>query len=218
MLSFIHTITTFPTLFYTVLLGIVLFYWALVMLGLLDFEGLDTEIEMELDTDLDLESDASTPGGFAGLLASLGLNGVPLSLVCSLLILFSWLFSFFAARHIIPLFPGSMLQWIASAAVIVLSLTLAIPITVRIVRPMKGAFVVHHAIRNKSLVGQRCEIKSLEVNERTGQALLEDGGAGMLLSVWAKTPNSLSKGDCAMIIDYNESNEIYQVIPDSARD
>lgn len=208
MSSFLTVITAFPTIIFTILLGVMLLYWSLVIFGLIEIEGIEgVEVDLEVESELDIDE-----GAFSSLAASLGLSGVPLSLVASLLILFSWLFCYFTAQHLIPLVPGSLLQTLAGVLAIPLSLMLAVPVTVRLIRPIKGIFVVHPAVKKASFVGHRCEIKTLTVTDTFGQALLEDGGAGMILSVRAKSPNTLTKGDYAIIIDYNENDEFYQII------
>ena len=212
--SFITNITAFPTVVFTVLLGAMMLYWLLVIIGLVGVEGLDAD----LDLDVDLEADQPAVGGPAGILTSLGLNGVPLSLVCSLLILFSWLFCYFTAAYLLPLLPVGLWQLLAGAASLAVNFTLAIPLTVRLIRPIKGMFVVHHARSNESLIGSRCEIRTQSVTERFGQALVEDGGAGMIVAVRTKTPNNLKKGDHAVIIDYNQNDEIFQVMPETIHD
>jgi len=214
MQSFVANITSFPTVIFTAFLGAVVLYWGLIIMGLVDVEGLQSDI----DVDIDVDADPSAIGGLTGLLASLGLSGVPLSLVASLLILFSWLFCYFIAGYLLPLLPDGLWQSLAGAAALVISFILAIPLTVRLIRPIKGMFVVHHARNNESLVGSRCEIKTQSVSEHFGQALVEDGGAGMIVAVRAKTPNSLKKGDHAIIIDYNQKDEIYQVMPETIHD
>jgi hypothetical protein len=212
MQPFIANILSFPTVVFTVLLGAMMLYWLLVIIGLAGVEGPDA------DLDLDVGAAPSATGGLAGILASLGLSGVPLSLVASLLILFSWLFCYFTAAYLLPLLPDGPWQSLAGAAALVISLILAIPLTVRLIRPIKGMFVVHHARNNESLIGSRCEIRTLTVSEDFGQALVEDGGAGMIVAVRAKTPNPLKKGDHAIIIDYNQKDVIFQVMPETIPD
>lgn len=135
-----------------------------------------------------------------------------------MLILFSWLFCYFTAGYLLPLLPDGLWQSLAGAATLVTSLILAIPLTVRLIRPIKGMFVGHHARSNESLIDSRCEIRTLTVGEQFGQALVEDGGAGMIVAVRAKIPDPLKKGDRAVIIDYNQSDEIFQVMPETIHD
>ena len=61
------------------------------------------------------------------------------------------------------------------------------------------------------LIGQECLITTLEVSETFGQASLNDGGAGLILSVRSKQPNDLTRGGLARIVAYNASAGTYEV-------
>ena len=70
--GFIAGIFTFPTVFYSGLLVLVLLYWLVAGFGLGDFES--SEGDVALDTDLDIgESSLSV----SGLLSKFKLNGFP---------------------------------------------------------------------------------------------------------------------------------------------
>ncbi|MGR8935126.1 MAG: ubiquinone biosynthesis protein [Gammaproteobacteria bacterium] len=204
--DFVYQATTFPTLVYTVLLGVVSLYWLLVILGL-------SEV---LDVDIDLDADSSAYQGLTGLLVSLGFGGVPLPLVISILVLLSWLFSYVIGALLLPRLDGGVLRTLGGIGVMAVSLPLALPVTVRIVRPLKKLFVVHRAAAKNGFIGMRCEIRTLTVNSEFGQALLADGGAGMLLQVRITVPNALTKGDIAVIVAYDPQADTYLVTPYTA--
>jgi hypothetical protein len=105
MIGFLEAATSFPSVIYSVLLGVVLVYWLLSLIGVVDIDS-GPVIEAELHTD----ADADEIGDFASYLMALGLNGVPFSVVVSLLVLLSWTITCLAAMWLLPLVPTSLLR------------------------------------------------------------------------------------------------------------
>ena len=71
--ALLTTVTAWPTAIYTVLLGVVLVYWVLAVLGMVDFES------SGIDIDIDTHADAAPEdlGTLAGYVVAFGLSGVP---------------------------------------------------------------------------------------------------------------------------------------------
>ena len=211
MISFIDAALAYPTMIYTALLGLVLFYWLLALVGLVDFAAGGLEIEADLQAD----ADVSDLGTLAGYLVALGINGVPFSIVVSLMVLLSWLFSCLLGMWLLPLVPTALLSAVAGTAVLLLCPLLALPITARLIRPMRGLFVTHNAMSNQELVGCTCKVLTGRVDEKFGRAEVSTRGAGVNISVWAETPNDLVKGSVARIIEYDPARQRYLIAPDA---
>ncbi|MPM53892.1 hypothetical protein SDC9_100662 [bioreactor metagenome] len=148
----------------------------------------------------------------------MGLNGVPFSVVLSLLVLVSWTVTCLAAMWLLPLVPTSLLRGIAGLAVMLVALALAIPVTARLIRPLRGLFVTHSAISNAALVGQECKVLTATVDEKFGRAEVATRGAPVNIRVWAETPNTLGKGSTARILDYDASGARYLIAADERID
>lgn len=200
MASFIAIISSYPAIIYTVLLGVILIYWLLAILGMIDIEALD----------IGMDADVDGVTGLASALMAVGLNGVPFSIVVSFLVLVSWLLTCLG-MELNPLSSG-MLQVLIGTGVMFISFALSIPITARIIRPMRGLFVTHTAVHNRDLVGRVCKVTTLSVNETFGQAFMEDGGGGLNLRIRAQTPNNLSKDSLAVIVEYHQASDSYEVV------
>lgn len=198
---------SYPTAVLTVLLAVVLFYWLLALVGWVDFEssGIDTELDLHAD------ADASDLSALAGYVVALGLNGVPFSVAFSLLVLISWTLSCLAGEWLMPLVPTWPLQIAIGTGVLVVSAGAATVATAQIIKPMRGLFVMHHAVSNASFVGQTCRIQSLKVGAAQGYAEIAQRGASLQISVWADEPNGLTKGSIAHILDYDEALGRYLV-------
>ncbi|MDD2759636.1 MAG: hypothetical protein PHH11_05020, partial [Methylomonas sp.] len=75
--------------------------------------------------------------------------------------------------------------------------------------PLSKVFVTHEARGNRSLLAKSCQITTMSVDENFGQAKVEDGGAGLIISVRATTPNDFTQGDSALIYDYDADKNLY---------
>ncbi|MDO5693408.1 MAG: ubiquinone biosynthesis protein [Pseudomonadota bacterium] len=203
------TVTGFPTAIYTVLLGVVLVYWLLAVLGMVDFES------SGIDLDIDTHADASPEdlGTLASYVVAFGLAGVPFSIVVSLLVLIGWLITALASVLVLPGVPTEVLRWGAGAVVLVVAAALSIVITARLIRPLRGLFVTHAATSNAALVGQVCRVLTGVVDERQGRAEIAQRGASINIRVWAPSPNPLQRGDRALVTDYDAATQRYRIDP-----
>lgn len=205
--SFMDAVTAYPTAVFTVLLLVVLGYWLLALLGLVDFDSLGGDLELEVRGDID----GVDLGNVASYVVAMGLNGVPFSIVVSLLVLVGWTLSSLAGQWFMPLIPTWPLQLLVGTGVLLVSTALSILVTARLIRPMRGLFVTHHAQANASLVGRTCRVLSLSVNERHGHAVVAQRGANLNIRVCADTPNTLTKGSTAFILEYDEASGRYLI-------
>lgn len=205
---FIDAALSYPTAIFTVLLLLVLVYWLLALVGFVDFEssGLDLEVELQADGD---PGELSTLAGYA---VAMGLHGVPFSIVVSILVLLSWTLCCLAGQWVLVGMSGLMLG-VSGTVILFLSLAASIPLTALLIRPMRGLFVIHHAIGNASLVGQTCVVLSQRVDERFGRAAVAQQGTHIQIRVWMQPPQTLVKGDKAQIVAYDESTRHYLVRP-----
>ncbi len=196
---------SYPTAIYTALLGAVVFYWLLALIGLVDFD------HGASDFDLDLDGDVGDIGTIAAYLVAFGLGGVPFSIVVSLLVLIGWTICCLFAMWLLPLVPTSVLRLVAGTAGLLGAFALALPLTAAAVRPLRKLFVTHGAISNAALVGQTCRILTRTVDEKFGRAEVSGHGASYNIRVYADTPNSLTRGSTAIIADYDPSGARYHV-------
>ena len=194
----LEMISRFPTALYTVPLIVCLVFWLLTLLGLFDMEIFDLDVD-----------GADSLGGLSGLLATFGLSDVPLTLALSILFFIAWVICLVSGVWLQPVLPeGNISLWI-NGAVLGISFIVSVFLTGRIVRFLDPFFVTHEARSKHSLIAQACEITSMSVDKDFGQAKLEDGGAGLIISVRALEPNTLTKGHKAMIYDYDADKNIY---------
>lgn len=206
--AFLLNIFTYPTVIFTVVLGVAAIYWLFAIVGLVDMDVLD------LDVDLDADLEGLT--GLAGLLVTLGLTGVPLTLVVTVLALLGWLISYFVV-HLFFFWPaGSWLSYVVGTVVIPVAVALSVPLTAQIIKPLKPLFrKAYTAAPQKVLIGQPCLIRSSRVDMGFGEATATVEGASLILKVRADPAKQLKKGDRAVMIEYRAAENSYLVVPES---
>lgn len=204
--QFLSIALSFPTLVFSVLLAVAMFYWLLAVVGLVELDvfplGMSPDGEgLEL-------------GGVAGLLMKVGLDGVPLTLVLTVLTFFAWLISYFAGFFLLQHLPWDLLRHGLGAVAAVLAVVVALPFTGLALRPFRGLFAKVKAVDSVSLLGEVAVVRSPVVSQAQGTASLNDGGAGLILQVRAD-PGRFVRGDRVVLAEYIESQNAYRVIGES---
>ncbi|ABC27875.1 conserved hypothetical protein [Hahella chejuensis KCTC 2396] len=206
MEAYLATIFSFPTVVFTVLLGIVVCYWILAIIGLLDLDPFD----------LDLDLDVADAQGLAGLMVTLGLTGVPLPLVLSFLAMYGWLLTYFVSLYIlIPMFGGVIL-YIAGAGVIAIAFGISILLTAKSIRPLRPLFRKAYGTASAKVVviGRTGTVRSGSISETFGEAEITIDGAHLILKVRGEAGLNLKRGDKVIFIKYLEAENAYQVMPE----
>lgn len=201
---------------YSILLGFILIYWASVFIGVLDLDFFDldldgdTELEMDLDADIDAEVDAdvSGPGGIAGAMAFLNLGKVPFMIFLSFLFISLWAMALIG-HHLLKEYVTSVfIIWLVPN--IILSLLLTKVFTT----PLKGIYAKlnQEGVRKKQLVGKLGEVLIAVSPGKIGRIDLTSEENHFVLDV--KTHEiTIPKGQKAIIVEYDEEEDIYYVSP-----
>lgn len=177
MEGFLQTALSFPTVLFSFLLILAIIYWGIVALGMVEIDVLDLDAESVVDG-------AGQAEGLAALLAKLKLNGVPVTLVLTLLSFFAWFLCYFVQL------------WLAAT----------------LCRPLRPLFRKLESTSSKSVLGQVAVVRSGRVTLQHGEALLEDGGAGLILKVRAEENKGFKRGDRVVLLEYLEAEHAYRVV------
>ena len=212
MSQLMQVASQFPTIIYSILLGVVVIYWLIGLLGIidLDFGG---DIDVDIDTDISV-------GGMTGLFLTLGFSEVPFTLVISILTLICWLLSFYAQFYLLTTLADGWLYYLLGTVCTLVVFFVSIPITALIVRPFRGMFQSVEAASSTHFVGKEAIIATSTVNEKFGQARLFNDGAEILVDVRCGSEHSqaLSLGSKVVVIEYHPENHTYIVAPYSLSD
>lgn len=202
-MTFLDAALSYPTGLLSALLAVVLVYWLLALVGLVDFETDGLEWQADVD--------AGELSGAAALLVGLGLGGVPFSIAGSLVVLVAWTFCCLAAMWLLPADPNLMTQWGVGSGLLLLALAWGVLLTGRLIRPLRPLFVTHAATANADLVGEACTVLTGSVDEKLGRAELKRQGANLNVRVWAPLPNSFQRGSQARITGYDAARQRYRI-------
>lgn len=225
--AFIDAAFTMPTTLFSVALILCGLYWAMVIFGLFDLEIFETLFGLA-DGAADgvaeslAEGAGDAMGGAAdasngclrGCLGAFGVGQVPVTIPLTLLTLFAWGFSYGGMGLV------KQMAWTVgglSAAVLVgtVALFLALGVTMVLVTPLKRLNRNQPATTRRELVGRICQIRTLTVSDRFGQALVsDDHGGSNLIQVRSNEPdNGLTRNDQATIFEYDAAREVFLVTP-----
>lgn len=208
MNPFHQTVTSFPTVIFTVLLIICMLYWLIAVLGLVDLDVLD----LDYDGDIDSTDSLEAQNGIAGLLLKFGLGGVPLTISISIISIFGWLTCYYATYFLRPLIPGTLLKAVVGLGIFITATYIAVMLTAQVIKPIRSLFNKLNVDETKHILGQTVVVRSAIVNNERGEAFMNDGGAGILLNVRASGTQEFKKGDEVAIIEKLSDNNLYRVI------
>lgn len=192
------------------MLGLVVCYWLLVILGALDF---DTDLP---DADLDLDADGhhahkgmGTGGVWLTLGRIFGFTQVPLIVWLSFMVLFMWFFSMLSNHLWNPEADTSQ------ALLLLLPVVIASIIATRIITyPISRVFKAMNDTDTESeaVIGRIGIVCSVEVDETYGQLEIAGKGAPLLINVRTlQSAPSLKKGDRARVISPGPDNVFYHI-------
>lgn len=204
---FYDIVLSFPTVVFTFLLLLTVFYWLLTIVGLVG-------VEM-LDVGMDGADSVNSLNVFSGLLFKLGLNGVPVTIVISLIALLGWLISFVVVYFLFPWLPFGWLRFLAAVPVLLGTFYLATMVTATLIRPLRPIFIASNQEVQKQILGQAAVVRTGEVNRSFGEAYLEDGGAGLIVKVRSYKDEIFKRGDRVVLLDYVASENIYRVVSEA---
>lgn len=208
MTSFLDLLTSYPGFVPSALIGALMVFWLLAVLGVLDFDSFGPHLGVHFEAHVEL------PGGdhpeAPEALMALGLDKLPFSIVISGIVFFWWLLTLLAVSLLWSWIP--LPAWIAGTLILIAALIVGVPMAAVALRPLKPLFVVHPVAKQESVLGKVCKILTLTVDEKFGQAEVAFGtGAPLNVRVYADTPNTLTKGSTALIIDVDAKSGRYRV-------
>jgi hypothetical protein len=211
----------FPTVVFTIALGIALVYWLFVLLGALDLDllgsghpdfdvdvsGVHTDVGGGHDATGGHDADGDADGAGGGVWSALGLGTVPLTISISFILLVGWVGSLLGMHYLV----GD--SGVGRAILLPIMLILALPIAALLVRPLAPVFRIKEGKSNADYVGHVCTVTTNSVDDTFGFANIEDGGSIVQISVRCDKTGKLARGDKALIIEFDPQKRIFVVEP-----
>ncbi|SFB93918.1 OB-fold-containig protein [Streptomyces aidingensis] len=205
--EFFDAALEFPTVVFTFPLVVVIGYWlfaAVTGIAGSAFDGGDT------GGDAGDAGEGGSPGGLAGLPAVLGLGGVPVTVVLSLVIAVAW----FTGLIGTALFDSALilLPWTA------LMLYAGWQTTWLLARPLRRILRSASAPRNAHFVGRVCVVRVGCAGESFGQGEITlDDGSTVLVDIRGEEGGEpIAAGSSALLFDYDREGDFFRVAPAGA--
>lgn len=241
MTEFLSAAFTMPTAVFSVLLILVLLYWLIFLLGIFDLDLLDGVFDSADALDAldgadaldamdaldgadaldgvdgldgaDALDGAHAGGERSGCLGVLGLGGVPVAIAGSLLVTFGWIFSYFGMGLVAGIPALAAGGALLATGVGLAAFGLAVGASSIAVRPLRKLLEMAPVTGNRDLVGRICQVTTGRIDEKFGQAEVDDDGAPILIQARCRRDNELTRGSRAVIYEYDKAGEVFWVVP-----
>lgn len=203
--TFINNISAYPTVFFTALVLFVTLYWLVALLGFVDMDVVDVG-------DIGDAGNASV-GLLSGILLKFGLYGVPLVVILTGIALIGWVLSYFYSSFLQAQFGHGVLHYAFGTGALVLVLVVSMWLTGLMLSPIRRHIANIPKRHAQSFLGQTAVVRTLTVNDRHGEAMLEDGGAGLIFKVRQLTGDDsvIVQGDNVRLVAYDQQQNVYQI-------
>lgn len=213
-LVFITNISLYPTIIFTGLVMFVTLYWVVSLLGLADMDSVDLgDVGGDVGGDADV-SNLSSTGFFTGLMLKFGLYGVPLIIILSLISLIGWLLSYLYTSFLHQNVDSGILYYVFGTGALVFVLVISMWLTGLIISPIRKNIAKIPKRNASSNIGKIAVVRTLSVTDKHGEAVLNDGGAGLILKIRSDmSDNQLKQGDKVVLVAYLDDANTYRVTP-----
>jgi hypothetical protein len=204
-------------LVYTILLIVMLAYWLVVLLGVIDLDPFG--LEMDVDGGGDVGTDA---GGHAGGDAGgdgfswvnyFNVGEVPVMIYASILVITMWIVSLelnYWLDSYEAVWVADYRGWIA-AGLALPNLLFAAFVAKLVLTPVRR--LRQHQPQHTRLEGKTCLVTSLEVNESFGRCEMPKTDGSLILNARTRSGEILHKGDAAEILEQVHEGDVeYYVV------
>lgn len=191
----------------TVCFVLVLAFWVVTILGLVDTDSLEPDLELEAAVDADVELEGASGAFGVGLLRFFNVGEVPLMVLLSVLISLVWAGAIWS-NH--ALNAGG--SYLIALGLLLGNGFLSLFLTKFLTTPLKPLMrKLKEGEKHRPVIGRVCVVKTSEVTETFGQAEAEDdSGNPLLLHVRVSEGSpALSKGERALIVDTLDNAKTY---------
>lgn len=207
---FYQICASFPTIIFFALLVFSMLYWILAALGMVDIDILDFDV-----AEPDAGDSLNNLDIMSGILLKLGLNGVPLTIIITLISLVGWVISFLLVYFIFPWLSEGFVQFAVGILVFFVAGYFAALITAVLIKPLRPLFLTADQQVEKHLLGKVAIVRTGRVDQKFGEANLADGGAGLILKVRSYEDETFKKGDNVVLLEYTPSENTYKVVSEA---
>lgn len=191
---------------FTILLGLVILFWLLTVVGFLGMDSLDPDIDLEGD-----DFDGNLGDLPAAMLRVVNAGMVPLTVVLSILVLTMWIGSMILNYYFNPNHSGLL-----AAGLFLAVFALGVIATKIITQPLVPLMRKLKAAENAApVIGEVGVVRSIQIDSTYGQVEVErpDGASALLNARLGLDCEPVSRGTTVAIISCDETSGVYLVRP-----
>ncbi|MFC5269968.1 hypothetical protein [Adhaeribacter terreus] len=194
----------------TTLMVLIIMYWVSVIIGLLDLQAFNIEIEKDfhIDTHVDAHHEFSV-AWLNNVLAFFNLGRIPFMVFMSFLVLPFWVLAILTV-HYAPFLPAGI-AFLLLIPNLFLSLFIAKALTTPFVKMFAALEKEHDS--TVTIIGKVCTVLLPATSTEMGQASVKTDAAPLILNVKTTRGATLKKGDTALVIDYLPEKQLYLIEP-----
>jgi len=198
---------------YTMLLMISVLYWLTVIIGVLDINTLDFDLDLDVDSDLEIDADIdadgemNAAGGIGGILQFFNFGKLPFMLIMTILTLSTWTISMLTNYHL-----GGSTGF--ALAMIFPNLFVSLLITKAITTPLIPVFQrLDSGVEPIDYIGKTGRLTIPANTERIGQMEVIVDESPLLVNVImaSQQDESMAKGDEVVILGRSEERACYLI-------
>ena len=192
----------------TILLIFVLFYWLIVIVGVVDVDSIDLDLDLDADADMDVDGEVEI-GGLSSVLAFFNIGQMPLMIFVTFFTLPLWTITLLVNDFMgTSSFVVGLLVVLGGAFIsLFLAKFLTTPIAKFYMRVKENTEAV------KNIVGQICTVKLPVSSNLKGQAEIKVRGTSVLISAKTRDEFQIMKGETALVVDFDKEQNTYYIEP-----
>lgn len=196
----------------TILLGMVVVYWLLALVGTIDIDALDIDLDIDSDGDLDADVTPSNLGCLGSALKFVNATDIPVMMVLSLLTLLMWGISIFSNAALNP--SGSILL---ATGLLVGNFFVSCVIVKFITQPLRPMLRAFKKGENddEPVIGQIGTVKSRVIDGKYGQVEIprQNGAPAIVNSRMGDGHPPQTRGSEVLVFDHDSEKKLYIVRP-----
>ncbi len=191
----------------TVLLLLVLAYWAMMIVGVVGMDSFDFDLDTDVDLDSDFDGDLDGHGLIGDVLEFLFIGKVPVAIVGTFLVFFMWIFTVFMNHYFNE---NHSIIW---AAIWFFPNLITSALGTRLASWPFASMLKNEnkPFTREKMIGRVGIVKSSEVTAEFGQLEIQQKGPPLVLNVRTISGTRLGQGDAAKIVSFDNTNDTFLV-------
>ncbi|MBK1829903.1 DUF1449 family protein [Verrucomicrobiaceae bacterium R5-34] len=192
----------------TVLLGLLIIFWALALIGTFDIDSLDFDIDTDIDGDLDTDVSAGSGGFLTAILKFVNATDVPIMMVVSFLSLFMWVISIISNYALNP-----SQSWIIATGLFIGNFFLSCLLVKLVTSPFKKFFNAFKKGENddEPVIGRIGTVKSRVIDGKYGQVEIprQNGAPAIVNCIMGEGHEPLVRGNEVLVYDRDIDRKMF---------